>query len=155
MTPTRRPGLIRSVALAPFELAYGFIAVWAGVSGIFDWTTIARVFNQGLPAWLSTLVNLFYTIAGLAIIGGILHQLRQLEAFGLTVLLSSLIIRAGFLWYAIGITALTNGVILNALIFGTAAAVRLWVLLTSRVITIIEPPRATDVGVNGIVGKVF
>ncbi len=154
MTPTRRPGLIRSVALAPFELAYGLISVWSGVSGIFDWTTIATVFNQGLPAWLSTLVNLFYTIAGLAIIGGHLHRVRELEVFGLVVLFSSLVIRAGVLWYALGLTVFTNGTIISAAIFAGAISVRLWVILTGRGIAIIEPPRSTDVGVNGIVGTV-
>jgi hypothetical protein len=154
MTPTRRPGIIRTAALAPFELAFALLAVWSGVSGLFGWTQQATLFNYGLPVWLATLSNLLYTVAGLAILGGHIHRSRQLEAGGLVILASSLVIRAGVLVWLVGITELTVGVVVSAALFLGSIVMRMWVLISGRAVSIIEPARQSDVA-EGIVGKVY
>jgi hypothetical protein len=147
-----RGGVLRVVAITPFEMAIGCLSVYSGVAGLFSYSPVAEAF-LALPWWLSILTNLLYAISGIAIVGGLLRRLREVEAFGLAVLGFSLAIRSVVIAASeAGGDPVAVGVYVQTVVLSLALISRLWVLMFNRSLLLAEPNRRGDIGDAVITG---
>ena len=131
---------ILRVIVVPFEIAIALTAVWAGAAGLFNLSITASAFNSTLPQWLVTLFNILYVIAGLGILTGVGWSYRNAEASGLILLITSLFIRVVALYFTRGFDSVTTNVIIQAVLFGGAAVIRLGVILAKHETVLITKP---------------
>lgn len=142
----KRNSFFRQLAVLPFESALALVSVWSGLSSLFGLTTAGQAFNAALPPWMVIAFNLLYVLSGLAIALGIGWGYRNLEACGLILLLTSLLVRG----IAIVVTSWdTNASGVVAAQFSSAVFIGATLL---RLMAIFH--RATVIHVNGTVTAV-
>lgn len=120
--------LRRQVILFPFNIAVALWCVYSGVMGIFAVGPVADTFYRVLGNF-SVPFNVGFAIAGLSMYFGVALTRRNLEAFGLILIISSLAIRSTALLWAAGIDpVLLNQYVLNSLVVSAAIArlISLW-----------------------------
>lgn len=139
-----RDTLLRRLAVAPFEIAIGLVTIWAGMAGLFQWSITRPEHITAIPSELMTFVNLLYALSGVALVGGILHRLKEVEVFGLVTLLGSLMIRAVVLLFATNWELAAFGSLLSSFAIMIAIIIRLWVALSHRAVVLAEKARRTD-----------
>jgi len=142
----RNRTLFRMVALTPFEFVYGAMSVYSGVAGLLGASPAMAIFNRVLPGWLVVVTNLLYAVSGMAILGGLARRLRDVEAFGLIMLMASASIRAVVLGMTVGVSPIANAFYVQALVLFLGISARLWVIQTGRAVLLAEPNRSDDVG---------
>jgi hypothetical protein len=144
-SPVRRP-LFRKfwVVLVPFEIAFSLYSLYMGISGLLGFGSVSSsLFVEVLGRW-SIPFNLLYAVSGLAIYTGLVTLRRNVEAFGLITLATSLIIRSiVLLWCSCGdrvvLGQVVNVHVLN-LVFLVACVARIVSLLEKRYIEVSETP---------------
>lgn len=120
------------VIVVPFEVAMAITAAWSGVAGLMDLTVTANAFNATLPHWAHTGFNLLYVVSGFSVTAGVGWGYKNLEGFGLTLMLSGLMVRAFTLYTILGMVPVTVNVLMQAFFFGGACFVRLLLLLQKK-----------------------
>jgi hypothetical protein len=121
-------------ATAPFETATGLLAVWTGVTSFLGYGIGNLAFDASLQSdALVQIFNLIYILSGAAILAGLGWSYRNVEASGIILLLTSLVIRIVAVSSRIGFNAITTTVIIQGVFFGIACFVRLMFLLRNRV----------------------
>lgn len=124
----RVPWLRRQFVLFPFNIAIALWCAYSGVTGILTAGPVADTFYQVLGKF-SVPFNVGLTLAGLAMYFGLALTRRNIEAFGLILIISSLAIRSTALLWAAGINPmLLNQYVLNSLVVSAAIArlISLW-----------------------------
>ncbi len=134
----------RQFVLFPFEIAFSLYSLYMGVSGLVGGgSTSGSLFAEALGQW-SIPFNLLYAVSGLAIYTGLVTLRRNVEAFGLITLATSLIIRSIVLvWCSCGDRVawgqVVNVHVLNG-VFLVACVARIVSLLEKRYIEVSEAP---------------
>lgn len=131
--------LFRSRAV-PFELALGFVSLWSGAISFFGVTLSAQTLNQTLHPLMVSTFNLLYLLSGVFIIAGVGWGYRNLEASGVILLATALIVRAIAVLIGAGVNPLTLTAALQGVAFSFACVVRLVSLMKNEVLVF-----ATDV----------
>lgn len=152
--PPHRNGILRRVAIAPFEFAIAFHAMWNGTTGLYGWSMSALATAGVLRGPQMIGVSLLFILAGLAMSSGILYRLREVEAFGLWALMTSAMLRLALVAFAVGWDPLLYGTNAYNLFYAAAAGLRLWVLMSGKALALIEESRAGDTG-QGIISRVI
>lgn len=131
-------------AIAPFEFALGIVSLWTGAISFFGVTLGAQTLNATLPTVMVGTFNLVYFISGLFIIAGLGWGYRNIEASGVILLATALIVRAIAVVVGAGLNPLTMTAVIQAVAFTVACLVRLVTILKNRVMVlateITEPP---------------
>lgn len=128
-----RTFLARS-AIAPFEFAIGLVSLWTGAISFFGITLGAQTLNQTLPPLMVATFNLTYFISGLFVVAGLGWRYRNIEASGVILLATALVIRSLAVVVSAGLTPLTLTVLVQAAAFTAACLIRLVTLLKHRVL---------------------
>lgn len=110
--------IINNLVISPFEAMFGFICIYAGLAGVFNFGIINNIFTDLLDIKFLLLFNIIYFLSGLGIFLGIAFKKGNLEAFGLISLATTLIIRTIIFGWLLGL----NPIIVNAYIFNAAFA---------------------------------
>lgn len=121
-------------ALAPFEFALGIVSLWTGAISFFGVTLGAQTLNATLPSVMVAAFNLIYFISGLFIVAGLGWGYRNIEASGVILLSTALIVRATAVIIGAGINPLTMTAVIQAVVFTIACLVRLVTLLRHKVV---------------------
>lgn len=127
--------MVKRQTIVPFESAIAVLSIWAGFSGFFEVSISSQAFNALLSHLSAMMFHLVYVVSGMAIFFGIGWNYRNLEAFGLVLLLMSLLVRA---IAAISLLGYTHPVaispIIQVLTFGPACVIRFYSLWIGDVI---------------------
>lgn len=107
-----------SLTLAPFEAMFGFICIYSGLAGIFNFGIINNIFSNLLNIRFLLFFNLIYFLSGIGIFFGVGLKKGNLEAFGLIVLATTLLIRTVIFGWLLGL----NPIIVNAYVSNCAFA---------------------------------
>lgn len=131
----------RQFLMFPFEVAFALYSVYMGVSGLVGLgSTSGTLFVRAIGNW-SVPFNIMYAVAGVAIYLGLVLLRRNVEAFGLVILATSLVIRSLVIaWCNCGdgrVWGQLNVHVLHAL-FLVACASRLVSLIEKRYIALSE-----------------
>lgn len=127
--------------IAPFEAMFGFICIYAGLAGIFNFGIINNIFSGLLSGTLLLLLNLIYLLSGITIFWGLGLRKGNIEAFGLILLATTLLIRTILFGWLLGL----NPIIVNAYISNMAFIFGCLV----RIITIVKNNRVITTHGNG------
>jgi signal transduction histidine kinase len=125
-------------AIAPFEFALGLVSLWTGAISFFGITLGAQTLNQTMPPTVVAIFNLTYFISGIFIVLGLGRNYRNVEASGVILLATALVVRAIVVVIAAGVSAITITVVVQATIFSTACAVRLFTILKHKVLLLLD-----------------
>lgn len=118
----RIPTVRRQIIIFPFEVAMALWCAYSGITGALHVGPAADAFHRALGPW-ATLFNIWFVIAGLSMYLGVALTRRNIEAFGLILVISSLVIRITALIWAVGTdSSLVNQYVLNGLITLAALA---------------------------------
>jgi len=111
-------------------MAFAAISVYAGIAGLIDFGPGAASLRAQVGS-LTQLFNLVYLLAGCALFFGVGMNKRNLEASGLVLLLTSLLIRMIALigWAHADKVAIINSLV-SFIIFTVAIIARLWFVLS-------------------------
>ena len=101
---------------APFETMLGFICIYGGLAGIFNFGIINNIFTSVISYPLLLLLNIIYLISGITIFTGLGLKRGNLEAFGLVILSTTLIVRTVLIGFLLGF----NPIIINSYISNAA-----------------------------------
>ena len=124
----RFPAIRRQVILFPFEVVVALWCAYSGAIGVLGIGPAADVFYRALGS-ISVPFNVGYAVAGISMYLGVSFTRRNVEAFGLILVISSLAIRTIALMWAVGSdSTLINQYVLNGLFFlaATARLISLW-----------------------------
>lgn len=117
----------RRLKVVPFEALIALFAAYSGAVSLLGIGPTATALTLQLPPWLVNVLNIVFLLAGLAMVFGIGVPRRSLEAFGLVLVLMSVVVRTLALQWLVGATADTlNGLVLNSL-----TVIFLWVRLSA------------------------
>lgn len=125
-------------AVVPFEVAIGFLSMWTGTISFFDITVAARALKTGMPIGVLNAFNLLYLLAGAFIVAGVGWGYRNVEASGMVLLLTTLMVRVATFIFVIGFAPDTTAAIVQGLVFGIASGIRLVSLLRNKVLVLTE-----------------
>lgn len=138
--PAQGKVFLRRLAVLPFEAAIAIASIWGGMSSLFGLTTGGQAFGASLPPGMVTLFNLLYILSGLAIMLGLGWGYRNLEACGLILLITSLLVRSLTVTVTFGATPLVIATVAQAVIFGTATILRLIAVFKNGTIVQVNGP---------------
>lgn len=122
--------------MIPFETGFAALCVYNGVSGILSYGAVPKIFEQMLGYKFSLVFNIAYVISGLLMYLGIGLNRRNVEAFGVIIIMMSLSIRSLVVFFDVGFYELVVNSYVFATTFLISAAVRVYSLFAG--ITIIE-----------------
>lgn len=107
----------------PFEALIGALAFVSGGLALLHYGGIgADVLTRALPAWLTTTSSALYLLSGASLIGGLFTGHRNVEAFGLIVIVASVIVRSIALFAVLGLSSLViTSYIFNAIVVWACA----------------------------------
>lgn len=125
--------------LLSFEALIGALAFVSGGLALLHYGGIgADVLSMALPGWLTTTSSALYLLAGAALIAGLVTGRRNVEAFGLVVIVASVVVRSIALFAVLGLSSL----VVTSYIFNTvvvwACIERLLIILRGAVILLSE-----------------
>lgn len=126
----------RRQLVVPFETSFAVFCVYTGVTGAIPYGLVSRVFEQALGRKLSLAFCAVHVAAGVALYFGIGLNRRNTEAFGLILIIGSLLIRTLAVFAQTGINPSIAGIYTYSLLFTISATIRLYSLITG--ITIVE-----------------
>lgn len=118
-----------NLAVLPYNVALALFSAWAGVGAFADQTVAARLFNDALPGVLADIFNVVYVVSGITIVLGIGWAYRNIEAFGLFLLVGVLLVRTAAVYAMFGYRPATAAAIAQSVIFGVATLARLTALI--------------------------
>lgn len=120
----------------PFEAMLGFICIYSGLAGIFNFGIVNNAFNELLNHDLLLVLNSIYLISGLAMFFGLGFNKANIEALGIILLATTLIVRIIISIWLLGISPIViNGYVFNfAFIF--ACIVRLITIVDNNKVLI-------------------
>ncbi len=75
----------------PFKLALCLFAVYSGISGLFDFGTSNEIFSAAIK--FSSVFNILFILAGVTAMIGVLKTKLNIEAAGLVLIITSLLLR--------------------------------------------------------------
>jgi len=117
----------------PFESAFGFLALYAGVAGLLDIGTIDPI-NELLGSFLVAAFQTAFAAAGLLILVGIARSFGTVEALGVGLLAVNLVVRGIAVLAVAGLSLATGGVVVLYAGLVVACGVRLSSILRADVI---------------------
>lgn len=135
---------MRNIAVLPFQAALGATSIWQGIGAFSDQTIAARLFNDALPNDLSAVFNVIYVVAGFALVCGLGWAYRNLESFGLVLLIGVLFVRAIVVSAHYGYSPYTSAAIVQAVIFGLASGVRFVFLAKRWTVLLLKSPNPLE-----------
>lgn len=124
----------RRQAVIPFETALAAICAYSGIAGFLRYGIINTIFTQVLGVSIANGFNATYLASGVAIFLGIGMGLRNLEAFGVIILIMSLLIRTIVVHHHAGFSPDVVNSYVFSLFYSIAGAVRLWSLIKRQVL---------------------
>lgn len=102
-------------AIAPFETVFGFFCAYSGLAGLFKFGIILTAYSQAISGKFLIFSNTIYLISGLGIFIGLGVRRGDMEAFGLILLTTVLIVRTLIFGFVFGFNPIIiNSYILNA-----------------------------------------
>ena len=124
----RLPTVRRQIIIFPFEVAIALWCAYSGVTGLLGIGLAADALYLALGS-VATVFNAGYVLAGISMYFGVALTRRNIEAFGLILVISSLLTRTIALMWVAGMSSmLLNQYVLNGLIFlaSLARLISLW-----------------------------
>lgn len=113
----------------PFEVMWAFVCMFLGLVAVLNYGVTTPPLNTALGATTAMIFNVIFFVAGAGMFFGIGFGKGNIEAFGLILLITSLLVRTIASGWFFGIDPMAvNGYILN-LGFVVACAVRLKTIL--------------------------
>lgn len=106
----------RNIKVMPFEAMFGFICIYAGLAGIFNFGIVNNIFSSLLDVKLLLIFNILYLFSGIGIFFGVGLKKGNLEAFGLIILAATFLVRTLIFSWHLGL----NPIIVNAYISNCA-----------------------------------
>lgn len=128
----------KRLSTAPYESAAAILVAWVGIGSFFDPPVSQQIFIAALPAALSVWFNAANVIAGVALVIGLGLGYRNLEMFGLILLVGSLLVRVVVLVNYTGFGPVVNGAIIQFAVYIIASLVRLSTLARNRVVLMVD-----------------
>lgn len=124
--------------VVPFEAAFALFSVYSSLISILNFGVIPNIFNTILGKIFTTTSSTLFFIAGTCIYFGVGFARRDIEAFGILVIVACLITRMFLIGFIIGIDPIVfNNYVFN-IIFIVACIIRLNTLLKKYVIIRLE-----------------
>ena len=140
-------GFLKRQAVVPFEAAFGFYSVYAGVTSALGFGAANSFIKHELGSPLSLAFSVAYILAGSCLYFGIGLNKRNIEALGLVLIMTSLAVRAIALenlleWRTEEVIATLVTSYLSSAVFIVACGLRLRFLLARKILVVSEsPPR--------------
>lgn len=118
--------------LHAFETMFGFFCIYGGATGMLKFGIVNTAYSHAFSETFLLVVNIIYLLAGFGISFGIGLRRGDVEAFGLIILTTTLIIRTLMLGFLFGIDPVViNAYVLN-LIFAASCIVRIKIILDNN-----------------------
>lgn len=106
---------LHNQAIAPFETVFGFFCAYGGLAGLFKFGIVLTAYSQAISGKFLVISNTLYLISGLAIFIGLGIRRGDIEAFGLILLATVLVVRTLIFSFVFGLNpVIVNSYILNA-----------------------------------------
>lgn len=138
--PGARSPFLGRLMVLPFEAAIAVSSATLGVASLFGFTAPSQAFGAVLPASMVALFNLLYILSGLCILHGLGWAYRNLEACGLILLITTLVVRVIMLAVTFGAAPSIMTALLQLIIFIAASITRLQALFKDNTIVQIPGP---------------
>lgn len=132
-------------SIMPYQAGIAALSIIMGVFSFFDWTLAAMLFNNALPMGGVLGFNLMYVVSGFAMFFGMGWGYRNLESFGLILLLTVLIARVIVVFAAVGLTPITTSTIVQGAVIGFSTLVRLVMLVKGHDVVLIRNASRVEV----------
>lgn len=136
---------LRRLMFVSFEVALAITAIWTGGTAFLGLTIAASAFNAALPSAMVTVFNALYFASGVVMIFGIAFGYRSVEAVGLMLFITSLVVRVVALFGTFGPDPMLLSPIFLSSVYAACAIARLYVLImngkllyTTRAVHIVE-----------------
>ena len=110
----------------PFKMALCFFAIYTGVSGLMNYGTSSEIFDAAVK--YSEIFNLAFIIAGMLTAIGIIMQKINVEAAGLCLISTSLVLRVIATIAIAGWTPSAHNLLALSVLFTAASVVRIFVI---------------------------
>ena len=140
---------LHRLRVMPFESALAITTIFTGIAAFTDKSISSRLFVEALPLEIAVLFNVTHLLSGFSLFAAIGWGYRNLEAFGLLLLASSLFARLITLWVVAGWHPVTATALIQSLIFGLACLARIYTLFKRQDVTLID----LEVGVVDLTGE--
>lgn len=134
----------RQLTVMPFETAIALISVWGGLASLIGLTAGRQAFSATLPPVMVNVFNVVYILSGLAIVLGIGWGYRNLEACGLILLVTSLVVRGFALVVAVGPTRAVLVAQVSSVVFIIATVLRLIAVARNVTVAHVKGPVAIE-----------
>lgn len=122
------------IRIIPFETAISLFCVVSGVFGLFAWGLNNDQFISALGIKIANAFNVGYIVAGLGMFLGLAINRKDLETFGLTCVVISLLVRSSAIAWKVGINPVViTSYVFNAILIG-ACITRAWMIYKYKVI---------------------
>lgn len=116
---------LRMVNAAPFETMFATYSFYAGTAGLFNFGLTPSIFEQVVGPIVALIFNVAYAIAGLSMFFGLWLARKEIESFGLIVVMTSALIRQIAVGYVAGFSSVIFSGYVFAAIFIAACSIRL------------------------------
>lgn len=124
--------------IVPFEAAFALFSIYSSLISILNFGVIPNALNNILGKVFTTIFSILFFVAGICIYFGVGFARRDVEAFGILVIVACLITRMFLIGFIIGIDPIVfNNYIFN-IIFIIACIIRLNTVLKKYVIIRLE-----------------
>lgn len=119
---------LKQQSIVPFETTLAFFFIYAAIASLAGFGVTATPLSKVLGYWITMVFNVVYLFAGLGMYFGIGLRWGNIEAFGLILLITSIVVRLIAATWILGINPMViNGYILNAA-FIFSCLIRLWTI---------------------------
>lgn len=124
--------------LAPYEVGFAVFSVYSSIISMLNFGVVPNKFTDAMGVIFTTLSSILFLLSGIAIYAGISLSKREIEAFGIIVLMSCMLMRVVVILILFGIDPVTfNTAVFNG-IFMVSSCVRLNTLLKKHVIIMLS-----------------
>lgn len=121
---TDKETLADTVRDRPFKIAMSLFAIYSGVSGLFGFGASNEIFDAAVK--YSYVFNSLFIVAGLLTMAGVFWHKLNVEAAGLLLISSSLVIRMTSTVALVGWDQSAHNLLALSILFTSASFVRIW-----------------------------
>jgi hypothetical protein len=122
----------RKQSPTPFQACFAFFCIYSGIAGLLTFGVASDVLREVLGFVLSVIFNVVYIVAGVSLYFGLGLNNRNLEAFGLILIFTSLFVRSLTIFYLVGFDPAIFSTYVYSIAFMIACVVRFSNLLKGK-----------------------
>lgn len=110
-----------NIRIIPFETSISLFCIISGVFGLLSWGLNNDQFISALGVRIATGFNIGYIVAGVGTFLGLALNRKDLETFGLTCIVTSLLVRSAAIGWKVGINPIVvTSYAFNAILIGAS-----------------------------------